>query len=83
MLFFKNEAYYNEILDKLKVHGFDASSNYKDIICFLYDQYQHAAKILHEYEFYMKQMKINSSNPISAIKVRTLRISSFIFLKRY
>ncbi len=46
-----------------------SEENYKQIIVHLYKQRTNALKELKEFLFYLKQMQINSDNPLNAIKV--------------
>ena len=69
--FFKNEALYYEILEKLKSQGFDSTNNYQDIIIALYQQRSSSLKQLNELLYYMKQLNINCNEPVQGIKVKT------------
>jgi hypothetical protein len=65
-------------LEKLKSYGFNASSNYQDIIVFLYKQQANAIKEINNLQFHLKQMKLHD-NPLDAIKVYFFSVFFFIF----
>lgn len=68
------------MLDKLKAHGLNySSSNYQDIIVQLYKQQASATNELSDLKFHLKQMQLNSDNPLDAIKVTFVIFIKFFF----